>query len=85
MRKIYAVSSWRNEKQPIIVKALREAGYEVYDSRNPCNGNHGFHWSEIDEDWQQWTPEKYRESLNHSIAVAGYKSDFDAMMWANLS
>ena len=29
---IYVASSWRNEYYPEVVKALREAGHEVYDS-----------------------------------------------------
>lgn len=44
---IYVASSWRCEWQPAVVAALREAGYEVYDFRNPP-GNTGFHWSSID-------------------------------------
>ena len=56
MSKIYVASSWRNERQPILVEILRANGHEVYDFRNPKEGDNGFHWSEIDEDWQQWTP-----------------------------
>ena len=80
--RIYVASSWRNDIQPDVVKALRAAGHEVYDFKNPREGDKGFHWSEIDKDWKQWTPEKYRECLNHPVACAGFKSDFDAMEWA---
>lgn len=79
--KIYVASSWRNEAQPGIVQALREEGHEVYDFRNPFHGNKGFHWSEIDPDWQSWSPEKYRENLKHPIAVEGFNVDFEAMKW----
>ncbi len=82
--KIYVASSWRNEKQPAIVKALRGAGHEVYDFRNPRPGNHGFHWSEIDAGWQEWTVDEYRSALRHPIAESGYRSDFDAMEWADV-
>ncbi len=82
-RKIYVASSWRNERQQDVVKGLRDCGHEVYDFRNPKDGDHGFSWREIDEDWENWTPEKYREMLDHPIAQAGYKSDFDAMEWAD--
>jgi nucleoside 2-deoxyribosyltransferase len=58
-------------------------GHEVYDFKNPCKGDHGFHWSEIDPDWQQWTPKAFRSALLHPIAAAGFKSDFDAMKWAD--
>jgi len=84
MAKIYVASSWRNEIQPEVVQALRNAGHEVYDFRNPKEGDNGFHWSEIDPDWQGWTPEKYRDCLNHPVAESDFKSDFDAMEWADV-
>lgn len=81
-RSIYVASSWRNPHQPAIVEVLRGAGHEVYDFRNPPGGT-GFQWSAIDPDWQQWTPDHYRQALSHSVAEAGFKSDFDAMFWAD--
>jgi len=80
--KIYVASSWRNDYQPEVVKALRDAGHEVYDFKNPP-GRSGFSWSEIDPDWQNWTNEQYLAALEHPLAVAGFKSDFDAMHWAD--
>jgi hypothetical protein len=83
MSKIYVASSWRNVRQPEVVENLRSEGHEVYDFRNPREGDTGFHWSEIDPDWQQWTKEKYRECLNHQIACRGFRSDMNAMLWAD--
>jgi hypothetical protein len=83
MRRIYVASSWRNRIQQDVVRALREAGHEVYDSRNPEPGNYGFQWSAIDPNWQQWTPEQYRHALQHPTAEAGYALDFGAMQWSN--
>ena len=77
--KIYVASSWRNEKQPIVVRVLRLEGHEVYDFKDP---EASFHWSEIDPHWKEWAPERFRESLTHSIAKHGFKRDFDAMKWA---
>lgn len=80
---IYVASSWRNTHQPAVVEALRGAGHEVYDFRNPPGGT-GFQWSAIDPDWQQWTTEEYRDLLGgHRVAKAGFKSDFDAMQAAD--
>ena len=76
---IYVASSWRNERQPKVVVELRAAGLEVYDFRNPGEGDNGFHWSEIDEDWKNWTPEEYRKNLSHPLAEAGFKKDMDAL------
>jgi len=83
MNKIYVASSWRNELQPGVVKALRDAGHEVYDFKNPTADDHGFAWSDIDPDWQNWTNDQYIEALNHPIAQAGFDSDFKAMEWAD--
>jgi hypothetical protein len=66
--KIYVASSWRNEKQPAVVSALKAQGHAVYDFRNPKDGDNGFHWSEIDPNWKSWTPEEYRTYLDHAIA-----------------
>jgi hypothetical protein len=83
VKKIYVASSWRNDIQPEIVKALREAGHLVYDFKNPRPGDTGFSWSEIDQDWKNWEPEEFRSALDHEIAKSGFNSDFDAMKWAD--
>lgn len=80
--KIYVASSWRNEFQPRVVELLREAGHEVYDFRNPSEGDHGFKWSDIDPDWESWTPEEYTIALEHPIARAGFEKDLNALDWA---
>lgn len=80
--KVYVSSSWRNPYQHGVVDALRLDGHEVYDFRNPAPGNKGFHWSEIDAEWQAWTPDQFRAALLHPIAEAGFKTDFEAMQWA---
>lgn len=80
--KVYVASSWRNEKQPEVVEALRDAGHEVYDFQNPTEAEYGFHWSWIDPDWQSWTPEQFREALDHPVAVKGFGLDAAAMDWS---
>lgn len=82
--RIYVASSWRNKKQPEVVSVLREAGYEVYDFRNPAKGDTGFHWYEIDKDWKSWSPEAYRDALWHPIAESGFEKDKEAMEWADI-
>jgi hypothetical protein len=81
--RIYLASSWRNSDQPAVVEALRTAGHEVYDFRNPPNGS-GFAWSEIDPGWQAWRAVDYREKLQHPRATEGFNSDFGAMKWADV-
>jgi len=82
--RIYLASSWRNRYQPEVVAALREAGHEVYDFRNPAPGNPGFHWSEIDPNWENWRASHFRAHLLSSpIADAGFGADWGAMRWAD--
>jgi hypothetical protein len=83
--KIYVASSWRNDFQPMVVQAIRNLGpqFEVFDLKNPEPENHGFHWSDIDPDWKQWDLEAFTKALWDPIAIKGFDSDFDAMLWAN--
>jgi hypothetical protein len=81
--KLYVASSWRNTDQPRVVAALRADGHAVYDFRHPSEGDHGFHWSDIDPSWQRWTPDQFREALSHVIARNGFQKDFAAMQWAD--
>ena len=62
-RKIYVASSWRNGVYPEVVAKLREAGHEVYDFRNPPSGDPGFKWSSVSEDYMEWSPQQYRDSV----------------------
>lgn len=66
-----------------MINALRNAGHAIYDFRNPKPGNNGFQWSEIDENWQCWDKNKFIWALNHEVAVAGYRLDWNAMCWAD--
>ena len=50
---IYVASSWRNTYYPEVVRALRNAGHEVYDFRNPEQNPGGFHWEDVDPRWQE--------------------------------
>lgn len=81
--KIYVASSWRNKHQQRVVSDLRLAGHEVYDFRNPTEGDHGFHWSEVDPDWQGWSSEDFIEGLSHPLCEHGFGLDCGAMQWAD--
>lgn len=81
--KIYVASSWRNIHQETIVKELRQLGHEVYDFKHP-NGEDGFQWSKIDENWHNWSMEQYRESIKTAYAQFGFNRDFVAMINADV-
>ena len=81
-RKIYLASSWRNLAQPGFVAALRSAGHEVYDFRNPPSRT-GFSWRQATDDPPPWSAERTREVLSLPISEAGFASDFDAMRWCD--
>ncbi len=82
-RKIYVASSWKNEMQGAMVTVLRTAGHEVYDFKNPEEGKGGFHWSQVDPNWESWSTEEYRKALEHPLPVEGFKCDMEAMLWAD--
>lgn len=82
--RIYVASSWRNRLQPAIVNALKRIGHEVYDFRNPKDGDSGFNWNQVIPEYLlggKVAPSKYRKGLTHPVARAGYKSDIDALQW----
>ncbi len=67
-----------------IYVARRGAHYDVYDFCNPREGDHGFHWSEIDKNWELWDPHEFREAIKHPLAVAGFASDMGALKDCNV-
>ncbi len=84
--KIYVASSWRNKIQPEVVSILRNQGHEVYDFKNPKEGDHRFHWNDVAlqrTDKSECSPTALREALKHPRAVEGFKSDSGAMTWAD--
>lgn len=79
--KIYVASSWRNERQQHVVRALREAGHDVYDFRNP---DHAFPWKACATEDQLKDPRRFRdEVLSHPIALAGFQHDMEALASAD--
>lgn len=76
--RVYVAASWRTPSQPTVVQAIRDSGLTVYDFRNPPS-RAGFGWEQINGEWRQWTPEQYIEALRHPLAVAGFRSDIEAL------
>jgi hypothetical protein len=81
--KIYVASSWRCDYQPVVVEFLRKLGHLVYDFKNPREGDNGFHWTEIDPNWKNWTPGQFVLGLKTPLAESGFKSDMDALEWCD--
>ncbi len=85
--RVYVAASWRTERQPEVVAAIRASGVSVYDFRNPPE-RAGFGWEQIGKEWQKWigkewqkwTPAEYVEALRHPLAVAGFRSDINALV-----
>ena len=76
-------SSWRNIVQPDVVRILMEAGHEVYDFRNPHQKDGGFHWSDVDPDWEKWSSDKFIDELEHPLASKGFTTDMEGLDWAD--
>ena len=79
--KVFVSSSWRNDRQPEVVRALTDAGHEVYDFRDPAPGQNvqGFSWAEVDPEWQSWTGQQFRDALSHPRVKQGFRYDMDAL------
>lgn len=91
-KKIYLASSWRNVYQPELISVLRDAGFQVYDFRNPevegppADVTEGFSWKLLDPNWDRSRENlllRYRAMLAHPVAQAGFDADFAAMKWAD--
>lgn len=77
--KVYVASSWKNMDQQRTVRYLRNAGFEVYDFKNPRPGDRGFKWEEIDSEWNNWKPREFIEGLGHPAAERGFGYDMQAL------
>lgn len=86
---IYVASSWRNIMQPAVIEVIKAAGLEVYDFRNPAEGDIGFAWKDVEPSWdglnveQGVTRESYLRGITHPIADKGFLNDFEAMQKAD--
>lgn len=82
--KIYVASSWRNELQPTVVTVLREHGFDVYDFKNPVEGDHGFEWVDTGIHNGPIYVDALHRALHTGPAQAGFKQDHAAMKWADI-
>jgi len=79
IKKIYVASSWRNDKQPMVVDILRKEKFEVYDFKD----SEGFNWSEIDPDWKNWSTSEFVIASHHELANKGFTRDMEALNWCD--
>jgi hypothetical protein len=86
--RVYVASSWRNIRQPEVVGAIRAAGHQVYDFRNPSPGNTGFGWKQCMKesdlvrvgDSDLINPLAFRDRvLQHPVAQEAFAFDMDAL------
>lgn len=77
--KIYVASSWANPYQPEVVEVLKNLQFDVYDFRHPDPDDNGFHWYDIDPNWEEWTTVGYTNALKHEIAQEGFAKDMKAL------
>lgn len=90
MARIYLASSWRNRDQSDAVRYLRDEGHSVYDFKSDLPIMAGgpvptaFAWSDLDTNWQDWSPDEYRRILlNNQRAAHGFLGDSRGMEWAD--
>jgi hypothetical protein len=77
---VYVASSWRNPVYPGIIAALRAAGIDHYDFRNPPGGP-GFSWDQVGgTPFSRSEPVgTYLEMMQRPRAAAGFFTDYGAM------
>lgn len=67
------------------MKLLREAGYEVYDFKDPTDKNGPiFHWEDVDVNYRNWTVKDYQEELYDGESLGGYARTYGAMLDSNV-
>lgn len=83
--KIYLASSWKNTVYGRVLSLLRACGYEVYDFRDPVDGNGTFNWEGIvDMSKGGVFPARTNIELLGTMPVYnGFMRDFDAMRAAD--
>jgi hypothetical protein len=83
---IYFASSWRNEKYPEVLEALRDHNHTVYDFRNPEPGSTGseFSWSGIDPNYQSWLRLQFAMALQDPVGERQFARDLHALNWCDI-
>lgn len=75
-------SSWRNFAQRGVVERLRAEGFNVYDFKNPSEGDIGFSWKQVNPDYEPGKPlaaRDFMKMLEHPRALRGFKNDMEAL------
>ena len=82
MLNIYVASSWKNNRYERIKKYLEEYGHKVMDWRESSTT---FRWSDVDENYENWTREKYIEIINtNEKTKQGFQKDLKLMQKADV-
>lgn len=79
---IYLASSWRNQYQPAVLALIRAWGFDVYDFRNPAEGNHGFAACDYPS-WQSGTTAGFNQALTLPEPKQALDLDMDALRSAS--
>lgn len=83
-KRIYVASSWRNiDRVKVAALFLRANGFSVYDFTEDDDQGAAFNWTDIDPQWQGWSPERFRTLLWHPVADRGFNRDFDELRAAD--
>ncbi len=82
MARVYVASSWRNEQQQDVVRALRAAGHDVYDFKNPPK-RVGFGWRDVTTVPHPWSAVFTRTVLGMPNCDVAFASDAGGVAWAD--
>lgn len=76
---LYIASSWRNERYPLVLEALRAEGFACFDFRQ---AETGFRWTDIAGP-KPWSAATLTKSLRHPTAERAFVADYRGMFDAN--
>jgi hypothetical protein len=87
--RIYLASSWRNTRQPEVLRDLRAAGHDVFDFRHPAPWADGFAWESCGQpkrsnELGHMAVDEWMRALDHQRAREGFALDFGAMKRAEV-
>lgn len=81
---IYVATSHKNVYHTDTVSALKQAGYTVYDFKNPGPGGPLLSWPEPYTNCTDWTLDNAIDAIQHPESMDVYNADYTALNKADM-
>ena len=81
MLKIFVSSSCKNKYHASVIASLKKTKkYDVYDFTTDSGGSKTFEWTDIDTDYEKWSPKQFVHQLTCIEATDTYNHNYKAMV-----